>query len=133
MAEFKFGDMVEITDINGLIHFYSMEQGDLAVVLQADNPCTDSFPVRICNGKGECTWARSDALTLRTSTPDEVVAATTEGQPETTPIDLPTVKLIYQQWETILGMDGITDDAAANVFSGYISGLMQGLKGDFDA
>ncbi|MEG0123638.1 hypothetical protein [Enterococcus sp.] len=124
MAEFKFGDMVEITDINGLIHFYSMEQGDLAVVLQADNPCTDSFPVRICNGKGECTWARSDALTLRTSTHDEVVAA---------PIDLPTVKLIYQQWETILGMDGITDDVAANVFSGYISGLMQGLKGDFDA
>lgn len=124
MAEFKFGDMVEITDINGLIHFYSMEQGDLAVVLQADNPCTDSFPVRICNGKGECTWARSDALTLRTSTPDEVVAA---------PIDLPTVKLIYQQWETILGMDGITADVAANVFSGYISGLMQGLKGDFDA
>jgi len=56
-----------------------------------------------------------------------------DGNPrEATPIDLPTVKFIYEQWANILGAEGITDEAAADIFGGYISGLMQGLKGDFD-
>lgn len=132
MTEFKVGDKVEIVSVGGLTCYHHFEKGEYAIVIAVDNPATDNYPVYICNTKGNCTWASLDALELVTDEPVEHSEDDGDAA-ESTPIDFPTVAFIYRQWETILGTDGITDDAAANVFSGYISGLMQGLKGDFDA
>lgn len=136
MTEFKVGDKVEVVRLGGLTSYRYFEDGEYVKVVQVDNPVTDNYPVYICNKKGNCSWASLDAIELVIDEPVEYSEDNcdedTEGVTEATPIDLPTVKFIYEQWKTILGIEGQTDEVAANVFSGYISGLMQGLKGDLD-
>lgn len=136
MTEFKVGDKVEIVRLGGLSTARYFDVGEHATVTEVDYPNTDSYPVGIVGNRGFYTWAQDGALELVTDEPVEY-SEDTCGEDgvctvEPTPIDLPTVKFIYKQWETILDMAGLTDEVAANVFSGYISGLMQGLKGDFD-
>lgn len=132
MAEFKVGDKVEVIRLGGLSTSRYFEVGEHATVTEVDYPNTDSYPVGIVGNRGFYTWAQEGALELVTDEPVEY-SEDTEGVTEATPIDLHTVKFIYGQWKTILDMEGLTDEVAANVFSGYISGLMQGLKGDFYA
>lgn len=133
MTEFKVGDKVIIKSEAVSLR---MPIGTVATVIKVD-PEDDCDPYRYKVRYGTQTaWASDDDVEAYTPPDKEEIdhwrADGAEGTTEPTPIDLPTVKFIYKQWETILDMAGLTDEVAANVFSGYISGLMQGLKGDFD-
>ena len=122
MTEFKVGDKVEVVQ-GHLLATHEIKQGETAYVLKIDSPATDSYPVYLAVDDRE-DYAPAEALKLVRSAEEPKVA---------TPIDLPTVKFIYQQWSTIVdSAEGMTDETAACVFSGYISGLLQGLQGDFD-
>lgn len=135
MAEFKVGDLVEIVEND----WTTLDKGTLCMVI-AVSSCPCRFPYEVMSvdgGKGD--WIDSGSLRLVAGVrnnqaayieePDECCE---ESPAEATPIDLPTVKFIYEQWANILGAKGITDEAAADIFGGYISGLMQGLKGDLN-
>lgn len=129
MAEFKVGDLVEIIDAD----WTTLDKGTLCMVIAVSScPCRFPYEVRsVGGGKGD--WIDSGSLRLVADHIDPEGPPGIDGNPwEATPIDLPTVKFIYEQWANILGAEGITDEAAADIFGGYISGLMQGLKGDFD-
>ena len=131
MTAFKVGDKVEVIRLGGLSTSRYFEIGEHATVTEVDYPNTDSYPVGIVGNRGFYTWAQEGALELVTDEPVEY-SEDTGCAVDSAPLDLPTVKFIYGQWKTILDIEGQTDEVAANVFSGYISGLMQGLKGDLD-
>lgn len=130
MTEFKVGDKV-IINSNAVV--FNVPVGAIATVVELDTVDEyDPYVYKVRYGT-KTDWVRESDIEAYTP-PDQVEIDhwSADGAKASTPIDLPTVKFIYWQWETILDMEGLTDEVAANVFSGYISGLMQGLKGDFD-
>lgn len=133
MTAFKVGDRVVIkSQALGL----NIPIGKVATVIQeAPEDATNFYRYKVRYGTLTAWVTDSEIAAYISPDKEEIVhwgADGVDGVTEATPIDLPTIKFIYGQWKTILDIEGQTDEVAANVFSGYISGLMQGLKGDFD-